>query len=335
MALEIVGYEDIYSERWDKFVMGQSMNGTFLHTRNFLGYHPKGRFKDASIMVMQGSHITAVIPACESEEGGGKCFFSHRGSTFGGIVVERGKYNISFMEELFPVLEGYLKEKGFEHILLKMPSDIFSEQKNDLFDYYFFQKGYDYFNEISFYIDCKKLPEDVLLNLSGSRRRDYRYSLKNNLSWKHLEDDEEIKLFYAILTKNLRKFHAKPVHTLEELLEFKNNRLAGIVDFYGVYYKEKLVAGTMLFYFEKNVMHTQYLAQDPEYSNLFAMNFMDVQLIQLARERGFRYFSFGISTENRGRVLNRTLALFKEGFGCDYCVNRSYSKELKGMEFVL
>ena len=32
---------------WDRFVMHESGNGTFLQTRNFLNYHPAGRFTDA------------------------------------------------------------------------------------------------------------------------------------------------------------------------------------------------------------------------------------------------------------------------------------------------
>ena len=36
---------------WDRFVMHESGNGTFLQTRNFLNYHPAGRFTDASLMV--------------------------------------------------------------------------------------------------------------------------------------------------------------------------------------------------------------------------------------------------------------------------------------------
>ena len=53
MALEIVKYEDKYQEAWDQFVLKNSVNGTFLQTRNFLNYHPEGRFVDASVLVMQ------------------------------------------------------------------------------------------------------------------------------------------------------------------------------------------------------------------------------------------------------------------------------------------
>ena len=58
------------------------------------------------------------------------------------------------------------------------------------------------------------------------------------------------------------------------------------------------------------------------------MNFLDANLIRTARERGFSYFSFGTSTEEHGTVLNKKLAEFKEGFGTQYGMNRTFVKEL-------
>lgn len=326
MSLEIVRYNEKYAEKWDQLVLKNSVNGTFLQSRNFLNYHPEGRFVDASVMVMQGNNIVAVIPACDVEDEGKRCFFSHKGSTFGGIVLDRKKYNISVLDELIPALDAYLEAEGYKSAILKTTSAIFAERPMDLMDYYLFKNGYNQFDEVSFYVDIEKAPSDLLSILSSSRRRDYRYSLKNDLQFRHLLSDDEIAEFYEILKKNLQKFDSKPVHSLEELLEFKNNRLTEVADFYGVFLGERMVAGTMLFYFADKVLHTQYLAQDPEYADLMLMNFMDYNLLELAREKGFPKFSFGISTEERGKVLNKGLALFKEGFGCDYCVNRSYIK---------
>ena len=326
MSLEMVKYEEKYADKWDRLVLNESVNGTFLQTRNFLNYHPEGRFQDASVLVMQGSNIVAVIPACDVEDEGKRCFFSHKGSTFGGIVIDRKKYNISILDELIPALDGYLIEEGFEIAILKTTSAIFAERPMDLQDYYLFKNGYNQFDEISFYVDIKNAPTDLLSILSTSRRRDYRYSLKNDLQFKRLVTEKEIAEFYEILKKNLMKFDSKPVHTLDELLEFKNHRLSDVVDFYGVFLGDRMVAGTMLFYFADKVVHTQYLAQDLEYANLMLMNFMDYNLLELTREKNFDKFSFGISTEERGKVLNKGLALFKEGFGCNYCVNRSYVK---------
>ena len=49
---------------WDRFVMHESGNGTFLQTRNFLNYPPAGRFTEASLMVYnEHGGLGAVVPA--------------------------------------------------------------------------------------------------------------------------------------------------------------------------------------------------------------------------------------------------------------------------------
>lgn len=138
----------------------------------------------------------------------------------------------------------------------------------------------------------------------------------------------EIELFYNILCDNLKKFNSKPVHILEELIDFKKNRLKDIVDFYGVYKDDILIAGSMVFKFGSKVFHTQYLAADQKYLNLYPMNFLDTNLIKTAKDEGFKYFSFGISTENHGKILNYNLAEFKEGFGTTYSLNKTFYKNL-------
>lgn len=329
MSIKIIRYSDEWEGKWDRFVLNRSMNGTFLQTRNFLNYHPPGRFTDSSLIILKGSSIMAVIPACESIEDGNRCFFSHKGSTFGGIVIEPSNYKISTLEELFPFFESFLIREGFNSVFLKNTSDIFSKQSSELFDYYFYKNNYHLINEISFYVDCESMGENIADTWSYSRRRGYNYSLKHDFRFRKITDDEELFSFYHLLAVNLSRHHTQPVHTFDELLAFRDRRIPDNVEFYGVYYEKKLIAGAMLFLFGKDVLHTQYLAQDYEYSKLFPMNYLDYNLIKLAKENGFKRFSFGISTENRGKTLNVGLALFKEGFGTKYCNNRSYYKELR------
>lgn len=57
-------------------------------------------------------------------------------------------------------------------------------------------------------------------------------------------------------------------------------------------HREKLVAGSMLFYFGRRVLHTQYLVQDADYSHLFTMNFLDHEMIALAKKKRFSVLFF-------------------------------------------
>ena len=97
---------------------------------------------------------------------------------------------------------------------------------------------------------------------------------------------------------------------------------------YGVYLGNILVAGSLIYRFGEKVWHTQYLASDEAYLNLYPMDFLIANLIFTAVEAGMEIFTFGICTEDQGRVLNLGLSRFKEGFGAEFRINRTYEKWL-------
>lgn len=329
LELRIEKYTKDCKDKWDDFVLNKSANGTFLQTKQFLNYHGD-KFQDASLIIYKGNDtIVAVVPACIIYDGKRKVFSSHVGSTFGGIIIGENFYNIEHVDAILTTLEEYLAKEQYEEVCIKCTSEIFSKKNVNLLYYFLFQRGYTSYDEISCYIDFINYKEDITSNFTAGRRRDYKYSLKQELVFRQLQCREEIEKFYDILCENLAKFDAKPVHKLEELIEFKKERLQDIVEFYGVFHEEKMIAGSMVFKFLDKVFHTQYLAADQGYLKMFPMNFLDTNLIQTAKDRGFRYFSFGTSTEEHGKVLNKHLAQFKEGFGTEYGLNRTFVKEIQ------
>jgi len=325
--IEVIRYTEAYKEKWDKFVLANSVNGSFLQSRKFLDYH-KDRFLDHSLLFIRGgSQIVGVCPAAEIMDEGKKCFYSHAGSTFGGIVVGKEYYNLTNVTAMVDAVDEYLKNNGFAYALFKSANQIFSTKNNNLIDYMFYRKGYSNYDELSFAIDLMNLPNgDVLANLNSKTRNLYKKSLENNLELKEVKTKEEIAKFYQILCKSLEKYETKPVHSLEELYELYFDRLPENIRFYLVYLEDKAVSGSMVFLIN-DVFHTQYLAADPEYLYCKPMDFMDTSLILLAKKENKHYFSFGISTEDHGKYLNENLARFKEGFGCDFYINKSFYKE--------
>lgn len=326
--MEIVVYNARYEEAWDRFINMESLNGTFLQTRRFLSYHPEGRFEDHSLLFMIGTNIAAVIPANVVTTETEKILYSHQGSTFGGLILGKDRKKIDDIEMIFQALEEYLTEKRFTQIILKMTSDIYSKQRLEGLEYFLFLNGYEQSCEIGYYINFSNYGEDIVKNFNASRRRGYKHSLGHGLAFRKLELDQEVEYFYRILFENHKKFDAKPVHGLGELLEFKNSRLSDVVQFYGVYYENLLVAGSMVFCFDKRVFHTQYLASDQERLSLYVNEFLYTNLIETARFNGFDCISFGTSTLEHGKVLNKSLAQFKAGFGTTEYVNRTLKKHV-------
>lgn len=331
MALNFSFYNDAEEEEWDKFVLEKSMNGIFLQTRKFINYHPKGKFKDSSICVRKGNELVAVILGCELDDGG-KMFFAHRGSTFGGITLSKTIYSATSIDELISGFLAFLRENGFKKCFLKMVPTIYQKKQAELVDYFLHKNNFYCYNELNYYLDLNNYKDDILAQFTANKRRDYRYSLKNDLSFKELSTKEEIAEYYEVLLKNLKKLNLNPVHTYEELCDLKFNRFNENVEFYGVFKDNKMIAGSMLFYFNNDIVHTQYLSSDEEYLSMFPMDFLIYNLIKVGVEKNKKIFSFGICTEDRGKYLNLGLSRFKEGFGTDFCINKSYEIELKEEE---
>lgn len=324
----LVEYSSQYEKAWDRFVLQESINGTFLQTRNFLNYHPVERFEDNSLMFMKGNNIIAVIPANVIEEKEEKRLISHAGSTFGGIVLGKSYKKVGEVDAILNKLDEYLTENKFTEISLKMTGRIFSGSQSEIIDYFLFLHHYAPICEMGYAIDFQSFNSDISANFSASRRRGYKHALKNELNFRQLISSKEVTEFYSVLSDNMKKFDTVPLHTLEELLEFKNDRLKQNVMFYGVYFKENMVAGSMVFSFDKEVFHTQYLATSQDKLYLYPNEFLYKSLIETAREQGYKWISFGTSTLEHGKVLNKSLAQFKEGFGTIEYVNKTYEKRL-------
>ena len=328
MSLEITvrRYERKDEVAWERLVLEESTNGTFLQSRNFLNYHPEGRFHDHSLVFLNGSEPIAVIPAHETIEGGKKVLLSHQGSTFGGLVVGKPFCKITYVEKILETLEAYCREQGFGEIVLKQTGPIFCRENTNLIDYYLFLNGYTDSKEIGYWIDFADYKEDIPENYTYSIRRHYRNAMKHHFSFREL-GAKEVGLFYDVLLDNYRKFGRDPVHTLAELQDFKTNRLPEETSFYAVFSEEgEAIAGSMVFRFRKDVFHTQYLAVRQDWRDLFVNDFLYTGLIETARAEGFRALSFGTTTFEGGRVLNRPLAIVKEGFGTQPFLNTTYRR---------
>lgn len=328
MALNLEYYTKENEKEWDEFVLNKSINGTFLQTRNFINYHQAGKFEDCSLCIRKGHELVATIMACIDFEDDKKTFFAHKGSTFGGICISKNIYNANAINELLEILQEFWQKESFEKVYIKLPPAIYQKYNTDLLDYFLYKYDFFCYNELNYYMHLNRYQEDILKQFSSSKRRDYRYSLKNELEFKELKTKEEIALFYDVLQLNLKKLNLSSVHTLEELYDLKFCRFDKEIAFYGVFQSKAMIAGSMTFTFDNRIFHTQYLSSNEQYLKLFPMDFLIYNLIQTAIDKKMEIFSFGICTENRGKYLNLGLSRFKEGFGTEFCINRSYEKNI-------
>lgn len=316
-------------EIWDYFVLNSSVNGTFLHTRKFLNYH-KSKFIDSSYLIYNDNEeIIAVCPACELYDNNRKVLFSHKGSTFGGLVINNNYYDLQNVLKIINLLEKKLIEDDFTKIYLKITPSLFSKESSDLLDFCLKYNNYLNYSDLNLYIDFNNYNNDILSNIKQGKRGNIKNCIKNNFNLKRLDNDKEIIEFYNILCITLNKYQAKPVHNINELLDFKNYRLKDECEFFGIYNYDKMIAGSMMFYFNNiKCAHTQYLCSLPEYNKLSPMTFMYYCMIIEAKQKNYQKLSWGIVTENDGKFINLGLAKSKLSYGSKYSINTIYYKNL-------
>ena len=318
---EILPYSPDMEARWDRFIMEDSMNGTFLQTRKFLNYHPVDRFTDASFIVEKSGIIVAAIPGCNID---GK-FISHQGSTFGGPIISKDFYSGHKILEIIRAIDSHIAQ-NFKSIKLKPTSPIFTSTPTDLIDYTLEHVGYSRHTELSCYTPLLQ-GSDPLEFCTRECRHNFRQAEKQGLTYGEIPDSEMEK-FYDFLMLSKARHNTKPVHTLAELQDLKQ-RFPEEILFRGVWKDGVYLSGMMIFHFKQtNTFHFQYLAPDDSKRETNATTALFVFAMREAAKAGCKKFSWGISTEEGGSYLNENLYRFKESFGALPCLNARYEKQM-------
>ncbi len=312
MQFEIVKYTPAKASEWDQFIK-DSWNGVFLFYRGFIDYHAD-RFKDHSLMAFGNGKLKAVFPANENEN----ILWSHQGLTYGGWVLSK-RFSVIELQALFNELEDYACRNSFIRIEYKHKPFVFERHGNDSDSWILWNNGYELWRrDLSFYFDFK--------NHSGfARDKRYRFnkSTRNNL---RLDLEGDVHKFMELVNTNLgSKYKTVAVHTAEEVLLLQK-RFPENCQTLCVYQDKKFLGGAWLF-IDNEFIHTQYFHFNNEGRDLCAAEFLVGYMIE-NYGTAKRYFSFGTSTEQDGKVLNEGLASFKEGFGAAGFCHDFYRKEL-------
>ena len=300
--MNIIKYTPSHQNIWDEFVKN-SKNGNIFHTRKFLNYH-KERFIDHSIVIYKKNKLIALFGAIEFEDK----IVSHRGSTYGGLIVRKeNKSNDTLMiwEEIIKYYNKIIEFRKCEYIFDKYPSKEVEFIAKKL--------GFkEVAEELSTCLDLE------YIKLSERRKR----AITKCKNLKIVFDDLEYETYYKILSKNLEKFNSTPTHTLEEMKTLKE-LFPNEYKLVTIYLDNKMIAGVWLVLATPFTAHTFYIAQDYEYSENQPLSCIVKEMIEYLQEKNYRYLNFGISTEDGGKVINKGLFEFKESFG-GFGVSRFY-----------
>jgi hypothetical protein len=300
---------------WNDFI-AQAKNTSFLFHRDFMEYH-KDRFEDYSLMVFEKAKLLAVLPANKIADE----LHSHTGLTYGGIVIGKD-LKLQVFLEMFKEICQFLKP-NFNKIFFKVIPSIYNTHFSDELLYALFLNHANLIRRDTLSVI------DTSLDISISQKRKYeiRKGVKHNLEIRQTDD---LSVFWNhILIPTLQEKHcAKPVHSLDEIQRLKQFFPTHIKQ-YDVYFEGEIVAGTTVFETE-TVAHIQYIGSNELRGKLGSIDYLFDYLIKAYKPKK-KYFDFGISNEQQGRVLNEGLTYWKESFGAKPLVQDFYELNLQSI----
>jgi Acetyltransferase (GNAT) domain len=312
-------YDAAADEQWDALVADGPM-GTFLHTRRFLGYHGD-RFADRSLLLFDDrSRLVGVFPAAE-DPGEARRVVSHPGSTYGGLVHRGDLVGARAVEALETVRDAYaaaeadvLLYKAVPHIYHRSPSadDVYALHR----------------------LGARLVRCDLscAIDLADRRPRSERRRRGEQKAAKHgvtlVAGAERVDELWPVVEENLAREHdARPTHTLAEL-QLLLSLFPDAIEIVTAALDSSVVAGVVLFK-SARVVHAQYIASSEAGREVSGLDAVFEHCIERAWNSGARFFDFGISTEDEGRVLNETLYKFKSEFGGGGVVHEFFELELQ------
>lgn len=297
---EIVRYTADKAEEWNKFV-AESKNGTFLFDRHYMDYH-SDRFQDYSLMFYRNGGLYALLPANREDN----ILWSHRGLTYGGIIMN-AESTAARIQQLFRELNDYLRADGFIKVVYKPVPHIFHRIPSE-------EDIYSLFSVCDAKLIDRSISSTLILQYPLKWHRDRRYGI--NKAKAHdvtVDESQDLRGFWEVLTFNLRnKYDSCPVHSLEEI-ELLHDRFPQQIRLFTASKDGKVLGGTVL-YITSTVVHTQYISANLEGKQWRVIDALFDYLLHECDWRQ-RYFDFGTSNEEDGRILVEPLIYQKEGFG--------------------
>lgn len=297
----IVRYTPDMHDTWNTLV-GNSANGTFLLTREYMDYH-SNRFSDCSLIGLKDGTPFVLLPANLTSDG---VLHSHQGLTYGGWIVPCRHFDGNDMLEVFDSTIEYCRGLGVEGIDYKPIPWIYTRQpaQDDL---------YALFRHKARLTECNL---SCTVNLTDNpgfntlQRRHLRKALKSGATVGLTNDTDR---FWALLISCLKDRHdAIPVHTAEEMKLLQQRFPENIRLFTATLYGE-MQAGVCI-YDTGRTVHCQYIATTETGRSLGLLTLL-IHYLMYDVYSSRLYFDFGTSNEHAGLVLNHGLLRQKSSLG--------------------
>lgn len=307
-------YSDEWRSRWEEFV-GRSRNATFLFSRDYMEYHAD-RFPDASLIALCDGKPIALLPACRLE---GDMISTHAGLTYGGWILPERHVDGAMLLHLMEQWVEWCRANGFKAIHYKPIPSIYASTPSEEDRYALWRCGFSLAAvNLSSAVDMRQ-PVHFNMNKRRQLKKASRYELK-------IGESDRWDDFWTVLCSCLSERHeAAPVHSLDEI-KLLQSRFPQNIRLFTIEDADGIEAGVCV-YDTGIVAHSQYIATtDTARINSYLPALFHHLLTDTFADR--RYFDFGTSNENGGRLLNEGLLNQKFSMGGTGVVYPTYSLSL-------
>lgn len=295
------GPED--AKLWDRLA-ADSRQGTLLHLRGYMDYH-SDRFQDCSLIALRKGKPTAILPANIDSEG---TLRSHQGLTYGGWLTPLSHFDGTDMLKLFEIWIEWCRANNINEIIYKATPHIYHRipAEEDIYALFRFGASIETVN-LSTVIDMREIP-----SFNTQQKRHLKKASAAN-PW--IRESDSVAEFMPILKECLKERHdATPVHTEAELHLLKDRFPRGIRLFLAGTGTCTLPEAAVCIYDTNSVAHCQYIATSDAGRQNGVLTYLFHHLIHSVFA-DHRYFDFGTSNEDSGRILNSGLLHQKTGLG--------------------
>lgn len=295
-------YSNELEKIWNDFVNSQCF-GTIYHTRQFINYHPNDRFIDESILIFDNDELICVLPVCKRGEG----YFSYSGATYGGPVIHKKYTKIKYMKLIIEKIFEYYDNK----IEFRLANDIYFNESSYIL-YFLLSQKLKVYPELSWYI---KTDDDFIENITNKRNKKLlkRFINDKSITCSFYNNNEDYIEFYKIVTKNLKNNHdSTPTHSLDEFLKVKD-LLCDKQRLYLVKQYNDILGGVYVLKTTRNCWYTFYISRNIDFKkDNCSVSYLMYQISIDAKKENVKYIDYGISTEEKGKLINEGLSDFKE-----------------------
>lgn len=299
MAIAIKPYGPSLLDEWNQ-VLDHSINGTFLHRREFMEYHGD-RFEDASLVIYHGDIPVAIFPA-EKE---GNRVHSHRGLTYGGWLLVQNLDKDKVIGIVSETVKWY-KEKSIKEIKVRMVPDFFATDSQQILK--------DVLDKFGFELDfvavhhCTRLP----FTIKNKGKKWGRNKAK--ASGLIIEESDRWQFFWErVLIPNLWDKHkVVPTHSWAEIINLKS-KFPHYIKLYAVSQGDEMLGGAVVF-LTKTTAHLQYVAATTFGKSLKCLDYlMSYMIEEVYLQKSF--FNMGVSHIPSSLEINEGLVQWKKTLG--------------------